>query len=224
VSDFLKAEAVGKSYPEGGREVSVLKDLNLEVNSGETVSIIGASGSGKSTLLHILGALDTPTAGKVTFEGRDLFALKDAALAQFRNERLGFVFQFHHLLPEFSALENVMMPLILRREPSVIRHEKAIKALDDVGLVDKISSLPGELSGGEQQRIAVARAIVSDPSLLLADEPTGNLDRETGDSLMNLLFDLNQQRGLTVIYVSHNDRLAERAARRLRLQDGHLNL
>jgi len=148
VSVLLKAESIAKSYPSGGREVPVLQDLDLEVTAGGTVSIIGASGSGKSTLLHILGALDTPMSGYVFFEGEDLFAFNEDRLSRFRNEKLGFVFQFHHLLPEFSALENTMMPLLLRGEPQLIRHEKAVQALEDVGLADKISSLPGELSGG----------------------------------------------------------------------------
>ncbi len=218
---LLKISDVTKVYAKG--EKAVLRGIHFEVQAGETVSIIGASGTGKSTLLHILGALDAPTQGKVFFEGQDLFVLADEAQARFRNEKLGFVFQFHHLLPDFTALENIMMPLLLRGMPLRNREEKAQVVLKEVGLSDKANSLPAQLSGGEQQRIAVARAIVTDPVLLLADEPTGNLDAATGERLMELLFDLNRQRGLTLVYVSHNETLAAQAQRCFRLVAGEIH-
>lgn len=217
---ILQGKQISKAYAEGGVEVPVLEEVNLEIQAGESLSITGPSGAGKSTLLHVLGTIDTPNSGQVFYQGQDLFGLPEEELAAFRNKKLGFVFQFHHLLPEFNALENVMMPLILRGEIAIQRQEKATRALESVGLESKASSLPGELSGGEQQRVAVARAVVTEPELLLADEPTGNLDRHTGDQLMDLLFRLNKERGLTLVYVTHNETLAERAGRTLHLEDG----
>lgn len=219
---LIEVRAVEKAYRETKDALPVLRGVDLTVTSGETLSIVGASGTGKSTLLHIIGALDVPSRGEVLFEGDSLFSCSDDQLARFRNEKLGFVFQFHHLLNDFTALENVAMPLLLRGVAEKPRCEKAQQALVDVGLADKAQSRPTELSGGEQQRVAVARAIVAEPVLLLADEPTGNLDARTGDRLMELLFQLNKSRGLTVIYVSHNEALAARAGRRLELHDGKL--
>ncbi len=219
---LLEARLLGKSYAEGGTESPVLSDVNLSVDRGEILSITGASGAGKSTLLHLLGTIEVPTSGQVFFEGDDVLSYSERDLAEFRNKKLGFIFQFHHLLAEFNALENVSMPLMLRGMPGSAIREQAVSALKDVGMEHKLSSLPGELSGGEQQRVAVARAIVTAPILLLADEPTGNLDRQTGTQLMELLFDLNQARDLTLIYVTHNDELAARAGRTLHMQDGKL--
>ncbi|HTQ25623.1 MAG TPA: ABC transporter ATP-binding protein, partial [Candidatus Binataceae bacterium] len=184
---LLKAEGLSKSFFDAGREVRVLRGLELEVRAGEEVAIVGQSGTGKSTLLHVLGSLETPTAGKVYFEGRDLFTLGERALAEFRNLKLGFVFQFHYLLADFTALENVMMPALIARmaEPEAAR--RAGEVLELVGLADKLGRRPAELSGGEQQRVAVARAVVLHPRLVLADEPTGNLDPKTADEVFAML-------------------------------------
>ncbi len=220
MAPLLEAKGIGKSFAEGGMEVPVLSDVDLSIGAGESLSITGASGAGKSTLLHILGTIENPSQGQVLYRKENVFDYSEEKLAEFRNQSLGFVFQFHHLLTEFNALENVMMPLMIRGEPAIQRQEKALRALEDVGLADKSSSLPGELSGGEQQRVAVARAIVTAPEILLADEPTGNLDRQTGEMLMDLLFRLNQDKQITIVYVTHNDSLAKRAQRTLHLQDG----
>lgn len=219
---LLTLQDVEKSYTEGLSVLPVLRGINFEVFAGETLSIVGASGTGKSTLLHIIGTLDPPSRGAVQFEGKDLFRLPDDELARFRNEKLGFVFQFHHLLNDFTALENVMLPLLLRGSSEKERRAKAEQVLENVGLVRKFDSRPTELSGGEQQRVAVARAIVTDPVLLLADEPTGNLDNITGEQLMEILFRLNEERGLTLIYVTHDQPLAARARRRFKIQGGQL--
>jgi len=214
---------VGKTYQTGPKRVEVLKSVDFTVATGETVSIIGASGTGKSTFLHILGTIDKPSTGQVFFKDQELTSSSDTEQARFRSQHLGFVFQFHHLLPEFTALENVEMPLFLQRQSATARRELALQALEDVGLKGKEGQHPSELSGGEQQRVAVARAIVAHPAVLLADEPTGNLDRTTGEQLMDLLFSLNRDQGLTLIYVTHNESLATRAARRLELKDGMLH-
>jgi len=223
MSEFLKIVGLKKTYAEGKGSLPVLNGIDLTVNAGETVSIMGASGAGKSTLLHIIGTLDSASDGTVFFEGEDIGCWSEEECARFRNEKLGFVFQFHHLLNDFSALENVAMPLLLRGYSSKQRLERGMQVLSEVGLADRKDSLPTELSGGEQQRIAVARAVVADPVLLLADEPTGNLDAQTGDGLMDLLFELNRRRGLTLIFVSHNEKLASRTGRTLLLQDGIIN-
>lgn len=220
---LIKAENISKSFQSGEKSVQVLKDINFEAQQGETVSIVGASGAGKSTFLHILGAIDEPSAGRVYYEDLDLTQASEGELALFRGKKLGFVFQFHHLLAEFTALENVMMPLLLQGLSRNVRHETAMTALKDVGLSGKDHQHPSELSGGEQQRVAVARAIVSNPSLLLADEPTGNLDSDTGERLMDLLFQLNENLKLTLIFVTHNESLASRAQRCLQLTDGIMN-
>ena len=200
----------------------VLQAIDLEISKGEMLAIVGASGVGKSTLLHILGGLDRPTSGRVWYGDIDVFGLDHDRLARFRNERVGFVFQFHHLLPEFSALENVMMPALIRgidREAAV---ETASRALADVGLSERALHRPGELSGGEQQRVAVARALILNPDVVLADEPTGNLDMHTGEAVHELLQKINKDRGVTFVIVTHNDKLAIRADRVLRMSDGRL--
>ncbi|HEY6548977.1 MAG TPA: ABC transporter ATP-binding protein [Vicinamibacteria bacterium] len=219
---LLKALGVSKGYHSPAGYLSVLKGLDFEVGEGEMVGIIGASGVGKSTFLHVLGALDRPEAGSVKVAGQSVFGLPEPELCRFRNETIGFVFQFHHLLPEFSALENVMMPMLIARRPEEEAREVAGKLLAEVGLAERREHRPSALSGGEQQRVAVARALVRSPRLLLGDEPSGNLDRETGDRLHDLLRRLNRERGTTVIVVTHNERLAAVCDRVLRLEGGGL--
>jgi lipoprotein-releasing system ATP-binding protein len=211
-----------KSFPMGEQTLSVLKGINLTIARGELIAVIGASGAGKSTLLHILGLLDRPTSGTVCFEGRDLFQLSEAAQAEFRNRRIGFVFQFHHLLPEFTALENACMPALIQRRQLEDVQAEAVAILKDVGLGARLQHKPGELSGGEQQRVAVARALVQKPDLVLADEPTGNLDTHTGDALFALMRELNKARGTTFVIVTHNDKLSSQADRIVHLQDGQI--
>lgn len=211
-----------KSFPMGEQTLTVLQGINLTIQRGELIAVIGASGAGKSTLLHILGLLDRPTKGSVRFEGRDLFELSEPDQAEFRNRRIGFVFQFHHLLPEFTALENACMPaLIQRRQPAEVERE-AIAILHDVGLGARLCHKPGELSGGEQQRVAVARALLQKPDLVLADEPTGNLDTHTGEALFSLMRELNKARGTTFVIVTHNDKLSAQADRIVHIQDGQI--
>lgn len=200
----------------------VLDGIDLDIRKGEMLAIVGASGVGKSTLLHIMGALDRPTSGKVFFGDLDVFGLDSGPLARFRNERVGFVFQFHHLLPEFSAIENVMMPALIRRIDRTAAAEAAAQILNDVGLGERLHHRPGELSGGEQQRVAVARALILKPDVVLADEPTGNLDLHTGEAVHDLLHTINKQQGITFIIVTHNDKLAVRADRVLRMLEGKL--
>jgi lipoprotein-releasing system ATP-binding protein len=217
---FIQISQLFKTYENPRDKVEVLKGLDLAVDSGESVAVVGASGVGKSTLLHIVGALDRPTRGKVLVDGRDVFTMDEQALAAFRNRHVGFVFQFHHLLPEFSALENVMMPgLIARLETSQAR-ARAVELLTEVGLSDRAAHRVGELSGGERQRVAVARALVLGPSLLLADEPTGNLDERTAERVHELFVKLNQERGLTTLVATHNERLAGAMSRTVRLAEG----
>ncbi len=217
---LLEVTDLFKSYGSGSQKVDVLKGVSIQLGKGETVALLGASGAGKSTLMHILGALDRPTSGSVQYGGEDIFAKSESQLALFRNMTIGFVFQFHHLLPEFTALENVMMPLFIN---GASRSEASIAAksiLAEVGLERRISHKPGELSGGEQQRVAVARALVMKPQLLLADEPTGNLDMKTSESIHDLFEDLHRNRGLSIMVVTHNERLAARTMRQIRMQDG----
>jgi lipoprotein-releasing system ATP-binding protein len=201
-------------------ELPVLKGIGFQVAPGERVAIVGKSGAGKSTLLHLLGTLDRPTSGTVTYGGEDVFARGGAGLASFRNEALGFIFQFHHLLPEFSALENVMMPAVVARKGRGIARDLAIAVLHEVGLSHRMEHRPGELSGGERQRVAVARAIVMQPSIILADEPTGNLDAKTGSGIHDLLVQLNESKGISLIAVTHNLDLARRMHRQIRLVEG----
>jgi len=200
----------------------VLDGIDLEIFSGEMVAIVGASGVGKSTFLHILGGLDHPTSGTVRYRDTDLFSLDSDRIARFRNDHVGFVFQFHHLLPEFSALENVMMPALIRGTERRSAAEAAARLLDDVGLGARTSHRPGELSGGEQQRVAVARALMLNPAVVLADEPTGNLDTHTGEAMHGLLEKINRERKITFVIVTHNDRLAVRADRILKMAEGKL--
>jgi lipoprotein-releasing system ATP-binding protein len=219
---LLRAEALDKSFFDAGREVRVLHGLEMEVKAGEEIAVVGQSGVGKSTLLHVLGSLETPPAGKVYFEGQDLFALSERALAEFRNRKLGFVFQFHYLLADFTALENVMMPALIARMAERESARRAGEMLELVGLADKLHRRPAELSGGEQQRVAVARAVVLHPRLVLADEPTGNLDPQTADEVHQLLHLLNRQLGITLVIATHNERLTRSMGRTLRLREGRL--
>ncbi|MBF6568757.1 MAG: ABC transporter ATP-binding protein [Candidatus Binataceae bacterium] len=219
---LLRAQALGKNYYDGDREVRVLRDLEFQAGVGELIAIVGQSGTGKSTLLHVLGSLDTPSAGKVFFNGHDLFAADSSALAEFRNRNLGFVFQFHYLLADFTAIENVMMPGMIARMGDRENRARAAEMLALVGLGDKLDRRPGELSGGEQQRVAVARAVVMRPRLVLADEPTGNLDPHTADEVHQLFTMLNRELGITLVVATHNDRLTQVMSRRLRLRDGRL--
>ena len=209
-----------KTFPMGGRELVVLNDINLHIARGELIAIIGASGAGKSTLLQILGTLDRPSKGTVSFEGQNLFQLTEQQQAEFRNRRVGFVFQFHHLLPEFTALENACLPAMIQKRDMTAVIGEATKLLGEVGLGDRLHHKPGELSGGEQQRVSVARALIQQPDLVLADEPTGNLDSHTGDALFTLLRQLNRSRGTTFVIVTHNDKLSAQADRIISMQDG----
>jgi lipoprotein-releasing system ATP-binding protein len=209
-----------KSFSMGSYELPVLKGINLEIQRGELIAIVGASGAGKSTLLHIIGTLDKPTSGTVTFDGQDLFQLTETQQAELRNRRIGFVFQFHHLLPEFTALENAGMPALVQRRDAASVEADAKALLTEVGLGKRLHHKPGELSGGEQQRVAMARALMQKPDLVLADEPTGNLDTHSGDALFGLMRDLNKSRGTTFVIVTHNDKLSAQSDRIVYMQDG----
>ena len=219
---LVEARGIAKDFHDAGREVHVLSNLDLTVRAGEEIAIVGQSGVGKSTLLYVLGSMETPTAGKVLFEDQDLFALDPVTLAEFRNRKLGFVFQFHYLLADFDALENTMMPALIARMPDSEARKRASEVLDLVGLGNKLHRRPAELSGGEQQRVAVARAVVLHPRLVLADEPTGNLDPHTADEVHELFHVLNRDLGITLVVATHNERLKNRMSRALRLQDGKL--
>jgi lipoprotein-releasing system ATP-binding protein len=218
----LSARAVARSFRQGPIDLEVLKNLELEVRAGERLAIIGSSGSGKTTLLQILGGLDRPTSGEVRIAGSDIHALTEKARGELRNRTLGFIYQFHHLLPEFSALENVAMPLLVRRERPSEASERARKILTRVGLGERLQHRPHELSGGERQRAAVARALVTNPKLVLADEPTGNLDGNNAESVFGLMLELNRELGTSLIVVTHDHRLAARMDRILELERGIL--
>jgi len=217
---LLEIRDVFKSYYLHGKRIDVLRGVTLTVERGELVSLVGASGAGKSTFLHVLGTLDAPAAGQIFFEGESVFEMSDAEIAHFRNTRIGFVFQSHYLLPEFSAMENVAMPALIQRKDRNQSLKEARELLDRVGLGARVDHRPGELSGGEAQRVALARALILRPALLLADEPTGNLDPATGEEIHRLLREVNQDLGITAVVVTHNETLAKSMPRRLRLAEG----
>jgi lipoprotein-releasing system ATP-binding protein len=219
---LVAVKQVSKSFVHEGRTVPILRGIDLEIARGEMLCIVGPSGAGKSTLLHLLGTLDLPSEGKIFYDGEDVTAYSSAKLADFRNRSIGFVFQFHHLLPEFTALENVTMPGRIRGERTADIERRARELLGEVGLSERLTHRPGELSGGEQQRVALARALIMEPRLLLADEPTGNLDTTTGRAMHELLFRLNETHGTTFLVVTHSRELADQMPRVVHMRDGHI--
>jgi len=219
---MIEIKNLSKTFLKDGLAIEVLKELDLRIDTGESLAVVGVSGSGKSTLIHILGTLDHPTSGAVLFDGVDVFTWPEQKLAAFRNRKIGFIFQFHNLLPEFTSLENTMMPALIRRMPKREARGKAEALLTEVGLGNRVSHKPGELSGGEQQRVAIARALILEPEILLADEPTGNLDTETGKKIEEILVTLNKTKGITLIAVTHNQSLAKRMSRQIGLRDGRI--
>ncbi|UCB56818.1 MAG: ABC transporter ATP-binding protein [Candidatus Omnitrophota bacterium] len=219
---MLKTEKLYKIYKSGKIDLEVLKGIDIEIKAGEALCIIGPSGAGKSTLLHLLGGLDEPTKGKVYFEGKDLYRLPEEDRARIRNERIGFVFQFYHLLPEFSALENVMLPALIDEARAHKAKERAEELLNLVGLDERKEHRPSELSGGEQQRVAIARTLINDPDIIFCDEPTGNLDSERGEQIVGLLQNLNRRQKKTLVIVSHEERITEIADRIIHIRDGKL--
>jgi lipoprotein-releasing system ATP-binding protein len=221
-SGRIEIRNLGKTYTMDGARIEALKGINLDIARGETIAILGASGAGKSTLLHILGTLDYPTEGSFVYDGMNIFEWDEKKLADFRNRKVGFVFQFHHLLPEFSSLENTMMPALIAGLSWAEAQKKAEDILGEVGLLERMTHKPGELSGGEQQRVAVARALVMEPEMLLADEPTGNLDSETGAKIHEMLVTLNRKRAITLLVVTHNQSLAGLMSRCIGLRDGQI--
>ena len=220
---MIEIKNLQKTFLLNGNKIEVLKGIDLTIADGQSLAVVGVSGAGKSTLLHILGTLDHPTGGEVLFDGVDVFSWPEKRLSDFRNGRIGFVFQFNNLLPEFTALENVMMPALIRRISKGEARKRAEAILEEVGLGDRVRHKPGELSGGEQQRVALARALVLEPQILLADEPTGNLDTETGKRIEDSIISLNKRKGLTLIVVTHNTSLADRMSERIGLSDGRIH-
>jgi len=218
---LVTVQNVTKTFEHEGRSLEVLKGIDLEIGSGEMVTIVGPSGAGKSTLLHLIGTLDLPTEGRILYGGRDVTRLGSSDLAEFRNRSIGFVFQFHHLLPEFTALENVMMPGLIQGGRRF--EDRARELLSEVGLSERLTHRPGELSGGEQQRVALARALLMEPKLVLADEPTGNLDSQTSDSVQSLIFDLNRRHGITFLIVTHSRDFAAMMPRQVSMKDGRID-
>ncbi|MCX5820629.1 MAG: ABC transporter ATP-binding protein [Deltaproteobacteria bacterium] len=217
---MIQVNNLQKTFLKDGHRIEVLKGLDFEIARGESLAVVGVSGAGKSTLIHIIGTLDHPTSGAVLFDGVDVFTWPEKRLAAFRNRKIGFVFQFHNLLPEFTALENAMMPALIQRMPKAEAQRHAEAILGEVGLGDRITHKPGELSGGEQQRVALARALILEPEILLADEPTGNLDTETGKKIEDMLLALNRTKRITLIVVTHNPLLAGRMSQHIGLRDG----
>ncbi len=217
---MISVNNVTKTFVKDGNTIGVLNGLDLEIARGESLAILGISGAGKSTFLNILGLIDRPTSGSVLYDGVDVFTWSEELQAEFRNKKIGFVFQAHHLLPEFTCLENAMMPALIRGMSIAEARRKAVNILTDVGLGDRLPHKPGELSGGEQQRVSVARALIMDPEILLADEPTGNLDSETGGKIQDILVELNRTKGLTLVVVTHNTDLAERMSHVIGMRDG----
>jgi lipoprotein-releasing system ATP-binding protein len=222
MSNLLSVRNLHKSFVEGGEEIKVLRGLDLELKAGERLAVIGESGVGKSTLLHVLGTLDRPTAGQILYQGKEIPLDDEVALAHFRNREIGFVFQFHYLLPDFTALENVMFPALIQGINTHVAKNAAEQLLEKVGLKDRMQHRPGKLSGGEQQRVAVARAVILEPKLILADEPTGSLDLRIGEEVQDLLFQLNREKGIALIVATHNREFAEKIGRRMELQAGRL--
>ncbi len=219
---LIEVEGLTKSFRTGQKTIDVLKGIDFQIPAGEMLAICGASGVGKSTFLHILGTLEDPTSGRVLYEGKDVFALNGDTLSDFRNRFMGFVFQFHHLLPEFTAAENVIMPSLIAGRLHAESMERGLAILADVGLADRADHKPGELSGGEQQRVAIARALCMNPKVVFADEPTGNLDTATGEAVYNLLIKLNRERGVAFIFVTHNEKLAAKSDRIIQMVDGRI--
>jgi len=222
MNNLIEVKDLHKSYPSGAEVIEILKGLELIVVEGEMLAVIGASGVGKTTLLNLLGALDKPDRGSIKFEGKEITSLRLLELADFRNQKIGFIFQFYHLLPEFSALENIMFPYLIRRRDGREARKRALQLLQDVGLAERSHHRPSELSGGERQRVAIARALMGKPKLVLADEPTGNLDTRTGQQVFSLLQELHRNKALTSIIVTHNLMIAAQCHRKLRLENGVL--
>jgi lipoprotein-releasing system ATP-binding protein len=221
---ILEAVNVHKSYNHSGRVLHVLKGIDLKIEKGEIITIVGPSGAGKSTLLHILGALDNPSGGKVTIEGEDIYSLNDITRARIRNKKIGFVFQFYHLLPEFTALENVILPALIKEDQRKNKpcESKGLAFLEQVGLKERVQHKPNQLSGGEQQRVAIARALINEPKIIFCDEPTGNLDSESGDEIINLLMELNKKNNQTLVVVTHDESIARLSTRTIHMRDGRL--